>query len=236
LFIFGKYVGVMIATLVGFYMVAVIFILAARHGTIETVSDPYDQPVWVFGLSALGLSLLVAGFGNFFYGWNFFTSLTFWAVPLLTIALAIVLCVSPDWELQHPFMATDPDRAERLHLLLQLLYAIIMMFGAALILTAFAVALSTRFSQIVTLMLCAGIMMLGLLSDYYFGTRQDGGLIFQMLYGLVPNFQVFWVGDAITQEQEIPWAIVTETAGYACCYSLAILALGVALFQTREVG
>ncbi len=51
----------------------------------------------------------------------------------------------------------------------------------------------------------------------------------------MPNFQFFWAGDALTQERLIPAAQVARVAGYAVLYSLGVLSLGVALFQTREV-
>ncbi len=227
LFLLGKYLGVVLAILVGFYVVSLFFLLAARHGTIETVSDPYDQPVWVFGLSAVGISILAGGFCNYFYGWNFFTTLTSWAVPTTTLAFGLVMCVSSKWEIQPPW--TD------LHDM-QLIYAVLMMFCAVLILTAFAVALSTRFSQVVTLMMCVGILLLGLLSDYYAGQHQDEAFVYALVYSVLPNFQFFWVGDALTQEQAIPVTLVLQTSGYAAVYALGIMFLGVALFQTREVG
>ena len=51
----------------------------------------------------------------------------------------------------------------------------------------------------------------------------------------MPNFQFFWLGDPITQGQLIPGAHVALTAAYAGLYALAVLSLGIALFQTREV-
>ena len=227
LFLLGKYLGVALAILMGFYLVTLFFFMAARHGTIETVSDPYDAPVWTFGMIAVGLSLSAAGFGNYFYGWNFLTTLTGWATSAMSLALLVVLFISPKWQIQAPW--TDFHD-------MQLVYAVVMMFSAIAILTAFAVALSTRFSQVVTLMLCVGILLLGLLSDYYAGRFQDQATLYGLLYAVLPNFQFFWVGDALTQEQTIPFVLVARTSGYAALYTAAIISLGVAMFQTREVG
>ena len=106
-----------------------------------------------------------------------------------------------------------------------------------MILTAFAVALSTRFSQVVTLILCSALFVLGLLSDYYFGGSQaQDTLLGQICYRALPNFQFFWLGDAITQQLGIQLAHVARVAAYAVLYSLGILSFGAALFQTREVG
>ena len=117
----------------------------------------------------------------------------------------------------------------KLVVLLIVVLIVLMMFFAVLILTAFAVALATRFSQVMTLLLCAGVFMLGLLSDYYIGRHVEEGLLYQVLYVVLPNFQYFWVGDALTQDMLVPAQQVALTAGYAGLYTLAVLALAVVL-------
>ena len=227
-FLLGKYLGVTGAVLVGYYFLSLVLFMAARHGVMETASDKFDQPVLIFGLLAVVVSFVAATFGNYMYGWHFSTTLTAWVVPLGTVALALVLCISPQWHLQAPW--TDFGN-------LQLLYATIMAFCAVLILTAFAVALATRFSQVVTLVLCAGVFILGLLSDHYLGRPAQAGEspLYSLFYAAVPNFQFFWPGEPITQELMIPGQQVALAAGYAGLYALAVLSLGVALFPTREV-
>ncbi len=228
-FLFGKYLGVTGAVLIGCYLLTLVLFMTVRHGTMETVADKFDQPVLFFGLAAILISLVAATFGNFVYGWNFITTLTAWVIPLGTIALVLVLFISPDWQTQPP--GTDFGDC-------QLLYAALTTFCGVLILTAFAVALATRFSLVVTLMLCAGVFLLGLLSDYYLGQPALAGTgpLYSLLYAAVPNFQFFWLGDPLTQELTVSFTHVLRVAGYAALYALAVVALGAALFQTREVG
>jgi ABC-type transport system involved in multi-copper enzyme maturation permease subunit len=227
LFIFGKYLGVAAAILVGYYFLCLVFFMTVRHGVMETATDKYDQPVLLLSTLAILISLVAATFGNYVYGWHFSTALTAWVVPLGTVALLAVLFLGPQWQPQSP--ATDFGD-------LQIAYAVALIFLAVLILTAFAVALSTRFSQVLTLLLCVGVFVLGLLSDYYLGRFVDEGPLYRVLYAILPNFQFFWVGDALTQEMIIPGAQVARVAAYTGLYALAVLSLGVALFQTREVG
>ena len=85
-------------------------------------------------------------------------------------------------------------------------------------------------------MLCIGAYVVGLLSDYWFGRAVAEGLLWRTLYAVVPNFQFFWIGDAITQDILVPASQVAWVGGYTACYVAAVLALGVAMFQTREVG
>ena len=55
-------------------------------------------------------------------------------------------------------------------------------------------------------------------------------------YDVLPNFQVMWLADAITQGLSIPPSYVWESVLYAAAYSIAAIAFGVILFQRREVG
>jgi len=53
---------------------------------------------------------------------------------------------------------------------------------------------------------------------------------------LVPNLQIFWISDAIYEGSEVPPRYIAISASYALCYTAAILALAIALFQRRQVG
>jgi len=234
LFLVGKFAGVAAAIAVAYYFLAIVFLMTVRHGVMETNADKFDLPVIVFGLTALAISLAVATFGNYVYGWNFLTTFTGWIVPAATLALAAALFFSREWAPQSPlFDFTDEEKGAFYNL--RVIYAILMSFMAVLVLAAFAVALSTRFSEAVTLTLCVAIYLLGLFSDYAFGSA-DSAALAKLLYYVVPNFQFFWVGDALTQKIDIPLAQVGRVVGYGALYTLAVLSLGVAMFQTREVG
>jgi ABC-2 type transport system permease protein len=107
---------------------------------------------------------------------------------------------------------------------------------AALIIVALAVALSSRFNIVVTLSACIGIFLLGLISDYTFGRFAGTHLWAKIGRFLVPNLQIFWISDAIYEGNTVPAKYLLIGALYALCYTGAILALAVALFQRRQVG
>jgi len=234
-FLLGKYLGVAGAVAVAYCLLSTVFLMTLRHGVMETSAHKFDQPILSFGLLALAISLLAATFGNYVYGWHFTATFTAWMVPLATLALVAALFFSRRWQPQNPLAAEfgpyeDPRRV------IQVLYALILILFAVLVLTAFAVALSTRFGQVMTLTLCAAVFLLGLLSDYYFGRHVDDSLLYRIAYAVAPKMQFFWVGDALTQELEIPLKHIRNVAAHAVLYILAVLSFGVALFQTREVG
>ncbi len=227
MFLVGKFLGVGGAMLVSYYFLTLVFLMTVRHGVMETSADTFDQPVLFFGGLALAVALLAATFGNYVYGWHFSATLTAWVVPLGTLAVIGMLFFDRQWGLQ----SATTDFGD-----LQILYAVFAIILAVLILTAFAVALSTQFSQVATLIGCAGIYMLGLLSDYLFGPSNSKGVLYDLAYHVLPNFQFFWFSDALTQDLTITAQQIGYVTAYAGLYMLAVLGLGVALFQTREVG
>jgi len=56
-----------------------------------------------------------------------------------------------------------------------------------------------------------------------------------VLYTVVPNWQLFWLADALEAKNQIPWSYVGRAFGYMICYLLASLALGLLLFEEREL-
>ena len=99
-----------------------------------------------------------------------------------------------------------------------------------------AVAFSARFNVVVTLSVCVGIFLLGLVSDYAFGRFAEVNLWAKAGRYLVPNLQIFWISDAIYEGSVVPGKYILISASYAICYTAGILSLAIALFQRRQVG
>ena len=60
--------------------------------------------------------------------------------------------------------------------------------------------------------------------------------LLQRAHDVVPNFQVFWLADAVNQEHDIPLAYILSTLSYGLLLIVAAVSLAVILFQKREVG
>ena len=194
---------------------------------MQTASDEYDMPVLLFGGGAIALALVIALVCNFLYRSTFASTAVGLAVPLLAVAMLLVCLISPTWEIQSP----GQDFGDG-----QLLSAAALVFLAVLVLTAVAVASSTRFGEVATLLFCAGALELGLITDYVIGPHVDTSTIAKAAYYIVPNLGFFWVTDALTQEHPISASYVLLVAAYAACFIVAALGVAVALFQRREVG
>ena len=118
----------------------------------------------------------------------------------------------------------------------QLVGAAVLVFAMILILTAVAVAASTRFGQVTTLTVCIGVLLIGLVSDAMFGQYRETHLPAKLAYWCSPNLAFLWVTDALTQDNRITLGYVGLAFGYAALIVLAWLLIGIAAFQKREVG
>lgn len=333
--VLGKYLGVAGALLVAVLIMTSYLLLAIRHGVMTTAADDIDMPVVVFSTVAVVLSVGVAGWCNFYYGWSFPQTASLLLLPGILLAFLLTLAVNKEWEAQH--LSTDFKP--------QIMLASGAVLLALLVLAAVATAVSTRLSQVMTIVVCAGVLMLGLLSNYligrhaysntsiariqevdpvrelqagfdkkgdaynirllapplaevspgvpvYFGSNpngfaladrsvttedgttegvivtavdgrdltieldadqplasrppRDGDYIFltetevnpvaATLHAVVPNFQQYWLVDAITRNSKIPPDHILMLAGYAGAQIVTFLAIGVLLFQRRDVG
>ena len=73
------------------------------------------------------------------------------------------------------------------------------------------------------------------LSSYAEGSEYTRWAAYRVGYAVVPNFQVLWLTDALTQNNVIPSRYLLRTTGYGLLYIIASVSLGVVLFQRREV-
>lgn len=57
----------------------------------------------------------------------------------------------------------------------------------------------------------------------------------RVVYTVVPNWQLFWMADALQGTKSIPTAYMIRALGYMACYLVAALALALLLFEDREL-
>ena len=69
------------------------------------------------------------------------------------------------------------------------------------------------------------------MSDYLFGTRaQNGSWWASVLYTVTPNWQLFWLADALeTGQSTVHWGYVGKAFAYVAGYVGAALAMAVAV-------
>ena len=91
--------------------------------------------------------------------------------------------------------------------------------------------------MIPTLAICSALFLLGLMSDYFFGRRAEAGSWWaSVLYTVTPNWQLFWLADALaTDKSTFHWKYVGMAFAYVVGYVGAALAAAVMLFENREL-
>ncbi len=182
------------------------------------------------GSGSLLLALIAAGFRNYFYGKDFPTTVMALLAPLLTLAVLLVGKFDEKWELI-PFGSNFVGG--------QIITAAYLVLLIVMVTAAVALAASTRFGQLMTLVICTGVLGLGIISDYAFGQYEQSSLAAAIAYRVVPNVNPFWIIDGLqagTEKTAVTFTYVFYVTCYAVLLTTGILSIGVALFQKREVG
>ncbi len=111
----------------------------------------------------------------------------------------------------------------------------ILIFMALAVLAALALGLSTRLPPVFTLAVCGVLFFLGLLADYLFGAGPERSWAAAVGHGLLPNWQNFWLVDALAGEGGIAWGYVAGAGAYAVLLIAGLLCFGLVSFRDVEI-
>ncbi len=224
-FLLAKYVGLALALSVLTYVNLLAALLASRmafdaYGSADLVA------LGIFA-AAVAVAYLLGGFSNFFLRRPFVSDAAISLVLMVTVAFVIISFFNNKGHVQD--FATGVDW--------RLIPAAILILFALWILAGLALACSTRLEMIPTLAICSGLFLLGLMSQYLFSEQARAGTWWaSLLYTVTPNWQLFWLADALdTGKNLYYWGYVGKALGYAVCYVGAALAVAVILFEDREL-
>lgn len=109
---------------------------------------------------------------------------------------------------------------------------------ALIVLSAIAITLSTWFSTVPTMVICSLVFIIGLMSDYLFSGKHtivSSPAAGAFIYRILPNWQYFWIADALNGGGIVPAGYIVDTAIYALVYSAGVLFLGMSLFRHVEI-
>jgi ABC-type transport system involved in multi-copper enzyme maturation permease subunit len=224
-FLLAKYLGLVMALTLLTYVNLIVALLASRMA-FDAYGDTDTLALGIFA-AAIVIAYLMGGFSNFFLRRTFVSDATFSVVLMATIAFVIICFFNNKGQAQA--FATGVDW--------RLVPASILILFALWILAGLALACSTRLDVIPTLAICSALFLLGLMSQYLFSEKaQAGSWWASLLYTVTPNWQLFWLADALeTGKHLYYWGYVAKAFGYAICYVGAVLAVAVMLFEDREL-
>jgi ABC-type transport system involved in multi-copper enzyme maturation permease subunit len=223
-FLLGKFAGLAGALVLVTYTNMVAALLASRMA-FDAYGSTDVQSLTIY-FSFVLLAFVAGGFSNFFLRRTFVSDAVGAFVVCTTIALVIVV------QFTHLERAFDGEAKVDW----RLVPAGVLILFALWVLAALALACSTRLDTVPTLAVCSGIFLVGLVADYLFKGAADSGAWWAKIgYAVTPNWQQFWLADALEGTKSIPWSYVAKAAGYAVAYLGAALALALAMFEDREL-
>jgi ABC-type transport system involved in multi-copper enzyme maturation permease subunit len=224
-FLLAKFAGLAAALTVLTYVNMIGVLLASRMAF-----DAYgktDLPAIGIFAAGVAAAYALAGFSNFFLRRTFVSDAVLAMLVFTTLAAFLVFQFTSQMESLGTVARVNWN----------LLPAGVLILFALWILAAIALACSTRFDTIATMAICSAFFLLGLMSDYFFGRAAvHGSWLGSVLYSIIPNWQIFWLADAIDSGRStFHWGYVGKALAYAVFYAGAALAAGAALFEEREL-
>jgi hypothetical protein len=224
-FLLGKYAG-LAAALVLLTYVNLLGVLLCSKMAFDAYGSTDLAALGIFG-AGVTLAYALGGFSNFFLRRPIVSDAVMALVVMATLAAFIIIRFTQQQESLGTMAQVD----------WRLVPAGILILFAVWILAALALACSTRLDTIPTLAVCSAFFLIGLMSDYLFGQRAEAGHWWaSTLYTVIPNWQLFWLADALDMgKSTFHWDYVAKAFAYTVGYAGAALAIGTALFEEREL-
>lgn len=227
-----------LAKIAGIAAVVAAFSLCAGLATllVERVAEKFvmgdtymayttDYQTGTFLLAAPALAYLLAALMNYRLKRAFSSAAFGW----LVVCLLLVLFAVAFFDRNGHFASFD------FRVQWRLLPVSLLLTMALVVMSAVAAALSTRLRTAPTLAACCALLVLGLMSDYLFGRHADTSLAASALYRILPNWQHFWLPDALGGGGIVPKSYVLQVAGYALAYLAGVVGLGMLAFKHAEM-
>ena len=166
-FIFGKFIGVMLSLLVAIYLLGLALVLTVSGGSPTEDIEREPSLIIILTLMACTLvSVLYGAYSNFFNDRPFTSRAIGLVIPLYTICFMVAACVDPR-AVDGPAWGIGKGLNREI---IQVIFGCVLVMWSVLIMSALAVAISTRLSVVVNLTVCSIFFIMGLLSDHFFRT------------------------------------------------------------------
>lgn len=217
-FVLGKIAGITMAAL----LFSVICCLASVIAVYVAV-DQFRMELHLYGafIAIIGIGCAIGMLINFLKGSSFSEFATYATGVLVLGMFAYCLKFRPTPELS----------------MIDLGKALFMLNIGVVIMATIAVTAATRLDVVPTMCLCSILFFLGLMSSHLFLRSSDSELvnfICSTCYAIIPNWQFFWLADAIAVGRNIPLSYVVNGCIYGAIYFVLACVWAVILFQDRE--
>ncbi len=170
----GKFLGVSGAIWAASYLLGIMLILAVRQDVPHDVGWKLDWPVFVAQAGSLAVALALATYANYFYRWNF----TATAVKVALVAYTVTTLAACVVGIEHGVYGGMSLTLHGLDLFAErnaepVVAAIVLVSLGVWMLSAVAVAASTRLNMVAGVLVCVSVFFVGMVSHYLFGWAVD---------------------------------------------------------------
>lgn len=224
-FVLSKIFGILTAL-----SVFVLLCVCASALSVLIAKDQFqlDNVVMASYFGTLAVSAIYGGVRNYMAQKSFSSHATAAMLVLLPIVTIVMYAVR--------YRAIVAQGYDDYIPLIQLLPALLLMFPSVWVMGVISAALAIRLDFISNLLICLAIFLIGLVSQYFliqwFGVDSTFGAI---LGSLLPNWQFFWMADALTNQAQIPAAYVVWSVIYVILHGIGWTLWAMYLFQDNEL-
>ncbi|HJO94583.1 MAG TPA: hypothetical protein QF753_14385 [Victivallales bacterium] len=219
-YILGKMTGILFAL--------TIFVLICSFATLISLNVSVNQVNFNFKYFYIYFIILFVGSGLGCLR-NFLSRHSFSSTAVISIL--VLLCIQ--FFYMHFFSVIGTFKSFR-NYELNVIFALILIFFAIWIFGAIAVLGATRLDILSNLIICFAVFMLGLVSDYFFLGPAGSNYLFKIIYAVVPNWQFFWMADAMANNRIIPVDYIVWTFSYTVVYIFLCSCFSIFLFAKTE--
>ncbi len=216
-----------LAKIAGIIFTVLVFVFLCNAGSIISLYIAKDQFRMDMGAYYIYFAIMIVSciFGmimNFMYSRSFasYTTLGIWILLPVYCVICLIFKEQPEILLQ------------------SYMYALILVFFSVSTMAAITVVFATRLDLVANLTVCSIIFFLGLVSSYLFmGDTGSGVLNFicRIFYAILPNWQFFWLADALATHKAIPASYLLWTGLYVILYIMLCTMWAVVIFQNKEI-
>jgi len=217
-FIIAKSFGILAALTIFVFICSMSSILS-----VQVASDQFQLDFFTLYLY-YGVIAIASGIGAFR---NFHSKKSFSESSVYSIALLLPIFILS--------VQLIPFDKKLLPFPFELIPAFILLFFAVWTMGAITVMLSTKFDMVANLAISSFIFSIGLISDYLFNYGIGSASLNSIAYAIVPNWQFFWLADALSNKTPISWTYVSWAGAYFLLYFFLCSTIAVTLFADKEI-
>ena len=229
-----------LAKILGVLSSVTVFVLLCNAATLISLLIAKDQfrleyaPMIVY-FSGIAVAAIYGGAVNYFQQ-KAFASNTILALLVLIPAMAVILYLIRMSGFHSPAEIDPEEFIEARHLI----PALLLLFPAAWTMGAIATALATRLELVSNLTVCSVIFVVGLMSKYLVNLWIAPADAFTeavalFIRAILPNWQYFWMADAIASRQVIPVSYLLWSLVYVVFYIGFWTFWAITFFSEREI-